>query len=782
MNLQRMLRVAIAALLAAGPAAAEVAQQIDVNVKTRTINTFNGPESAIPQEYGEVPNGIYLERYQLDFESEKYFIDAEVQNLKLNNQSVRMEGGEHGKLTWKVGWDKMPHLFSNEARTLYHHAGSGVLLLPDTLQSFHQGQTAASFNDSIKLSVQAAQHVPLGFDINTYNADLHYRLSPNLTVGLGGWRQTKVGTKPQTASFGFSNAIEVAGPIDWATNEAYLDMEYGGKTAQWGFNYRLSEFKNEIRDLHWDNPKRVTDRAASSSGYSTGDQSATGQLAMAPNNIAHMFKLEGGVNLPANSRFSWEGGYQLWKAFNPMLPYTSNSCIRPGCVAGAGNPVPPFDASHPDNRPDANVDSNIEVFTYLGKYAIRPASWIRFAVTHDAYLHENKNTQYNLPGWAVFDQLWHVEAVKTPREGYRDDKTKLAVDYDITPWLSGSLGAMRTYKKQTREISKLNEYEGSAGFTIRPSRRLFVNVSGLHSQRRGNGMDFQKYLRTTSAATGREYFTDAAGMRRPDIADRNRTSGRVQAQWNGEEASIGLSARLTEDRYRGGKGDLAGNDPLVHPELMGLITDQTQAYGVDVSIPLFGGVTADLFYEYDYSRRHLRSSQTACAGTTAGTSVGLGLPGEPACGAGTLAPTVMTQDPRTRWETLTRDHSNIAGIALNWLPVAKLKTMVGYEIVSTRQLQDPINAGGYASTAADPYLAFPVSRRMMQTARTRMDYQVTDAISVGGAYQFDKWDATDWAYGEVPLRDASNASIFLGANPIRNFYAHTFSVGTTYRF
>lgn len=773
------LMLTAVAAFAAAPACAELRHELDAKVQSRHQKTFNGAPSAIPTEYGDIPNGLILERYKLDFEQERYSMDAEISNLGLNNQSVRAEGGNPGKLTWKGGFDRMPHLFSNEARTLYVDQGGGFMTLPDTLQSFHQ-TNSATFNADIRKSLESAHYARLGFDVETGNLDLRFRPGKDVTVEFGGWRQTRRGTKPQPAPFAFSNAIELAAPVDWQTHEAYLDMQLARKEYQLGLNYRLSQFDNQVPSLHWDNPKRLTDRAASASGYSTGDQSKDGELANAPSNRAHAFKVEGGMGLPMHSRASFEGGYQMWTAFNPMLPYTTNTCLRPGCVT-AGS-VPPFDASSMASRPDPNVASNIEVFTYLGKLSTRPFKRLRAALTHDAYIMENKNTQYDMPGWAIFDQIWHVEQVRTPREQFRDDKTRLAFDYDVAPWLSGELGMTRVYKKQTREIPKLNEYEWSTGLVVRPSRDLFVNLSYLHAQRRGNGMDFSHYLRTTSAATGRQYYTDAPGLRRVDIADRNRNQARVQTQWALGELAASLSARLTRDAYRQGKGSLDGGDPLVHPELMGLVSDFTQAYGVDVSVPVAFGITADAYYEHDFSRRHLRASQTACSGSTAGASVGLGLPGEPACGAGTLAPTVMTQDPRTRWETLMRDNSQIAGVALTWLPLAKLKTVIGYDVVSTRQDGNPISAGGYASTLTDPYLPFPTSRRMQQTSRVRAEYRLTEALTLAGNYGYEKFDATDFAYGSVPLRDLSNASIFLGANPIRNYYAHTASFGMNYKF
>ncbi|MCM2303694.1 MAG: MtrB/PioB family outer membrane beta-barrel protein [Elusimicrobia bacterium] len=769
--------------LAGFPAWAEVSHEIDMKVQNRSQKTFLGAKSATPEEYGEIPNGFILERYLVEFDKENYLFDFEATNVGLNNQSLRTEGGKPGSMMWKAGYDMMPHLFSYEARSPFTHVGEGTMGLQGAWRNTALTSHNNSFNAGVSTALANAPYVPLGFDVETANLDLKFHPAKDFTMELGSMRQTKRGTKAQPAAFGFSNAIELAAPIDWVTNEAYLDMQLAKKEYQLAFNYRLSDFNNKIANLFWDNPKRLTDQYINSSHYSAGDGTSKGQLSNAPDNQAHALKLEGGVALPMNSRFSFEGGYQRWTANNDMMTYTGNSQMWQGnaTAAAAGLTFAAFD---PANRPSATVDGRIDVYTYLFRLTSRPLSWLKGTLSHDAYIMENKSSQYNLPGWAVFDNVWHSENATTPREQFREDKTSLKVDYEVTSWLSGDVGVSHKYEKKTREIPKGKTDEATLGFQFRPVKNLFVNLSGLFSARRGNGMDLQHYPTTVSAATGRRYFTESPGLRRIDVADRNRTVARAQVQWTPGEASVGLSARLSEDKYRLGKGDPTGGDVFVYSEHMGMTSDINRSMGVDFAVPVIGSIEVDGYYTFDMNSRYLKSSQTACAGQVA-NGTGYGLPGEPVSGTNTCAATsatIMLNDPRSRWETRVNDRSHIAGFSVTARPIAKLKTVVGYDISSTIQNLDTMYAGSFASTAADPYNSFPASRRMLQTARARGEYKLTENLTVAANYQFEKFDATDFAYGNVPLRDASNASIFLGVNPIRNYVAHTIGTGVNYKF
>jgi len=167
------------------------------------------------------------------------------------------------------------------------------------------------------------------------------------------------------------------------------------------------------------------------------------------------------------------------------------------------------------------------------------------------------------------------------------------------------------------------------------------------------------------------------------------------------------------------------------------------------------------------------------------TSWGANLAGEGQCGGSTAS--IMTGGPDTNWKNRTTDRSHIAGVGLTWKPTEKMKTFFGYDIVSTIQNVDPVYAGRAAQNvhsttgiAADPYNAFPSSRRMTQTFRTRGEYKVLKDLTFVANYMYEKFDGGDWGWDRGVRPD--NASTYLGVNPVRNYYAHTVGAGVNYKF
>lgn len=764
-----ILRAAFVAVLLGAPAAAEVTQQFDVSVQQRFQKTRNGAPAARPEEYGEKPNGLLFETYRMDLDTDGYVMSVEGYNIGRNNQFLKTEGGKPGKFTWEVSWDKTPHLFSNEARTFWKHQGEGVMDFPDQLQLYWQTVDVSSFGagaganfnhrastGGVMYATKNFFYVPLGFMTETGRMDLKFHPSHHLHVEVGAWRQTRNGTKPQPFSFGFSNALEMAAPIDHVTHEANVDVHYVEKDYQLGIGYRLSDFNNQLPNLWVDNPKRFDSRAIGTH-YSQGDGGAAGILAMPPDNEAHALKAEGGWNFARDWRVSGELGYQMWKQKNPMLPYTQNTAMsNTNPIPEGASYTPPFAAANPANLPHPTVDLNMQVISYMGKLAGRPFEGLRVALAHDAWILENKSQKYEMPGFALFDQTWHAQAVEPKREELREDKTSLKLDYEVTRWLDTNLGLAHKYFKRTREINKGREDEASLGFTIRPSREFFLNVSGLAAFRRANGYDFQD-VPTGVTSAGATWFTDAPGTRRPDVADRNRHQGRVQAQWNRGDAMVSVSGRVTKDAYRA-NDSLNGNDIRVRSQMYGMLSDLQQSVATDLSVPLCEALSADGYYAVDFASRRIRSG---VSNTVAGLAVHQQLPGN-------------------EWVTRVIERSHAAGIAFNWLPLAKLKAIVGYDFMFTRGTVDFVDSGRGSAALASVSSITP-TRKMQQSARTRAEYKLTENLTLAANYWFEKFDIADYGFDEVPVRDINNASIWLGVSD-RNYYAHTGSLGVSYKF
>ena len=60
-------------------------------------------------------------------------------------------------------------------------------------------------------------------------------------------------------AFGFGNVVELPEPIDYSTDGATLSGELNGKKGGLTFGYRYSAFKNDVGEMIFDNPFRITD-------------------------------------------------------------------------------------------------------------------------------------------------------------------------------------------------------------------------------------------------------------------------------------------------------------------------------------------------------------------------------------------------------------------------------------------------------------------------------------------------------------------------------------------
>jgi hypothetical protein len=759
------------------------AAEIDIEQEVRIgVYGTDGPNSpgdepaSQLEEYGEVNRGVVFEQYKLDAQFENYAIEADAQNLNQNTRGFKIKGGHPGKTSWVLKYDETPHLYTNEAQTLYQHAGGGNLRISSgTRTTIERANVAFNGNgqrydySNLKGLVESQPIFDVGVVMKTMEVGLKYHPAQDFVVQLDGMRVSKRGTRPQAAAFGFRNAIEVAAPVDEQVVSGGLAMGLYRKHFQLGFDYRFEEFENDIYTLTWDNPKKGTGKYTGSH-YSRGDGSTQGQMAMAPDNKAHMLKLDGGFDFLETHRFSFEGGYQRWSSFNPMHAYTINPLLNPASAGAAGHGLT-FDASNLANRPDPNVQRLIEVWTYLGKISGRPFDPFRWALSHEAYIMENKGKKYSIPGWAVFDQNWHQEATPTTPilEQIRQDKTKFSTEYDMGPYLSGNTSLTHKYYKRTREVDKGREYEAETGFTIKPMKSLWFNLGYLVSGRRASGWDFQHYPGRTVAA-GYTFFSESPSLLRPDVADRNRHQYRMQMHWAPSYLYMAVGAQHTADKYRKGKNqDLTAGNIYVYPTLMGVLEDRSSAISFDLSVPVTEKADVDLFYAYDYHRQLVRSNQID-------TLTNYGIPG----GGGTR---VQINAPRDQWTMLATEHTNVVGAAVTHRPVPKLKNKIGVDMTFTRSDNAPIAVGSDNSPA---FVGLPTSRRVHQTLKASSQYKFTKNLILAANYRFDRFLANDFAYTDIPtvLQDTTGeaSSIFLGADPIKNYNFHSLGMSVTYKF
>lgn len=736
-----------------------VRQDMDVFFQQSHLKTPGGSQAYKFTEYRTMPSGLLLELYSVSLDTATYGFSCEARKLGYEDQSLLCEGEIPGQVGLKVGWDQIPHVFSNEAHTLYR-ADGGTLFLSDELQRDFQNDPGrfVSLSSGIVSYLNSAPSVPMRTRNDQAEIELRYRLAPDLSATLGASRTIKTGTRPMGTALGFSNAIEVAEPIDYAVHEASLRLDYARPGRQLSLGYALSDFSSRFPDMTWDNPRRLTDRYVSANAYSLGDGSSRGRLTLAPDNQSHSITLAGGMDLPWNSHFSAEYGGSLWLQKNPMLPYTINSAITQAVdLAGTFNDAP-FDASNANNLPSGVVDSKMLVYRHAYKLSTRGHAGFRGSLEYKSYGQDNRSEIYHFPGYVRLDQVWEGEELKNERHSYRKDNFNLKIDHDTTQSLSLGAGYGYEWLKRNREAPITGEHQFTGNAVYRPDLKTLVNLSYLMAARRMRAFSHESYRGENvvgGVVVAQGVFIELPGLLRFDVADRDRHRGRAQFQrafW--EDGTASLSFQLTDDRYSKGKADLTGGNPAFLDQQYGLLSQRDITAGADFSVPVGPDWNFDAYYEFDYSRRVIRSNVT------------------------NTAPPV-SQNAAEDWTARTAETSNIGGTSLTWTPSDSLQASLGYEAVYSLLRTDPIRLGTAAAVAG--YRSLPVTKRMSQALKASAGYRIAKSLRLNLRYAYEKFDVSDFALENVGLQSVAADAIYTGSS-LRGYYAHVAALGLNWRY
>jgi MtrB/PioB family decaheme-associated outer membrane protein len=263
------------------------------------------------EEYKAVPTGPVLLKLLLGYTAADSMTVFQLNgsNFGQRDQSVRLRGNSPGVYDVQFRWDRIPHTFSTNARSLGSEASPGVYVLPNP-----RPDTAAWNRTSPYLS-------PVRTLWNAVKATASYTPSPKWDLrteftGIG-----KSGARPMGMAFGSpgNNLREILEPIDQMMHDLKFTEGYASPRFQVVGTYDFSTFYNGFKSVTSDNPLITVDQAT------TG--SSRGRTALAPGNHAHTAVVNAGLNLPHGTRLNASGSYSLWIQNEPFIPSTINSAI-----------------------------------------------------------------------------------------------------------------------------------------------------------------------------------------------------------------------------------------------------------------------------------------------------------------------------------------------------------------------------------------------------------------------------------------------------------------------
>ena len=316
------LLVAPAVAQAQQPSSPSPAPAVDAQAESSNFIDFigrgtifaTGSDEARFERYRDLRDGGTLDafRWGKETDSRRYTVHAD--HIGYRDQRYSASYNDFGKLKVAFEWNQVPLFYSKSTATLYSETTPGVLLMDDTIQTGLQNKTL-----TLPAAVGQAQPFDLRVQRDTLSLNLTYSATRNLDLNLLVKNTTRSGNQPWAGTFGFSDAVELAVPVDTRTTELGTSLEWTNSRGLARVGYDGSFFRNNVSTLVWDNPLRIADSPTAGP--------VQGRMDLWPNSNMNAVNATGVVNLPRRSQVMAYVSVGDWRQNDPLIPFTINSAL-----------------------------------------------------------------------------------------------------------------------------------------------------------------------------------------------------------------------------------------------------------------------------------------------------------------------------------------------------------------------------------------------------------------------------------------------------------------------
>ena len=653
-------------------------------------------------EYRDVPKGFYFKYLDLNVEKGDKFFNFTARNVRQRDSYYDFLMGDYGKYKLDLTFNRIPHRFGFDGQTLYVEPAPGIFTIADQIQ--RDAQNAANIAATYPIIsdfLKGAHNVDVDLQRDKATVDFIYKYSVPLNFNLNVSNEQRKGTRPYGASLGFSLANEVPQPVDDRTTNVDANLQY---SKNWGTirgGYFASIYDNSIESLTFDNYYRFTDRTYSSA-YSPGDGTSRGRLAFAPSNFAQKFYFNGSFKLFKSARLNASISFGQFSQKASLLPYTINSAI--------GETIPNALTAPADSaNAKANVGSvNLTFTTKLAKNVHLHAGF-------NYYNFDNKSQEFDIPGYARFDQVWETGPFSNDRNGFMNTKYFGDVTFNILKNSSIKVGYTfytLKHKEGPDDFGKSQEGTVKVSFDSSPIDWMNFRVSYSHGNRDwtppgedpfvyGPGFNFYRYFE----------------------ADRNRDAVNLQiditpaTKWD-----VAFSYMLGNDKYPSSDYGLKKNDFAM--------------YGVDLGYSVKENVRVNAFFYNEQYKGDQASRQSGA---------------------------ILSTSPLDDWTANLKDVVNTAGCGFA-APLKKDKVNLDVyysysRAKGTSYLYSP--PGGTPDVAVN--FAQPLDATTLNQAKVKVTWKITPHFSTALGYWYEQYDLKDIVRNTTKVDMQGNSGgIFLG--------------------
>ncbi len=548
-------------------------------------------------EYRDLPDGLSGSFELLFKKSDKYFMEFKGYNISQDDQYVGVSGGRYGYFKFDLNYDKIPHRFAFDARTLYSGIGTGDLIYSDSMQSDLQNNATSLTDLALRLSDYFAASYPFDVEFIRENTNLDIDVMAfdplNFKFSIG--KEDRKGIRPYFGSFGFYNALELVEPIEYDTTNASLTMEFAKRPFYVNAGLHVSCFQNNIDTLIWDNPFRVDDasRAPFPSSYLNpyqlgpaliNEASTTGLIDLPPDNEYQNFFITGTFELPMKGRILAKLAWGSLEQDDALYPYTSNTAIMGEQDLNGDGTLEFFDAWDVANLPLRKADAEVDTTLYTLLFTIKPLNFMDIKARYRSYEYDNKGSVIHFPGYVRTDANWEDVEIATEPSSW--EKTTYGIDFGFDLFKRSNLTvgyAQENIERIRREVADSDEDIFKVSFDTSPVSWMDLRFSYEMSERDG---DYDYTVPFHLLMEQGENPPQLPWLRKYDEANRDR-----------DRAQLLLTFYPIDDLILSGSF-IHGKDDF-KDSLFGLLEDKHRVYTFDIDYALKEAISLYAFYSLE---------------------------------------------------------------------------------------------------------------------------------------------------------------------------------------
>ncbi len=522
-------------------------------------------DAARYQRFRDLGNGGFIDGLSVERRGPNWNLQIGGNQVGRRDQRYWAQYRHSGRLKVTFLFDQVPLLMSDDTRTLYTVESPGVLRIADAVQADVQASASR-----LAGAVAGLGTFRMESRRKLTRLDVVYRPTRELDLKFSLLNTVREGTMPWGATFGFSNAAEVAAPIDTRTTDVLAGVEWVTANRTFRVTYDGSWFDNHVPALVWDNPWRAVDSATLGSSQ--------GRMALWPDSTLHSITAAGSIRMRARTHLN--GGVTIGRGRqnDALLPLTINAQL----------PQTPL------SRPTTEAEvRNLAVNLGLTS---RPNSKLWLSARLRYYDSDNRMPAFTDPSYVRLDQLVTTTftAIATRPLSFTRANIDLDASYTLRPFTALRVGYSRDASdRENRIFERTTEDVVRASLDTTVFGWLTLRGIGERAARTGSGLRPELLARKQPAT------------RHFDIAnrDRDRVTALVQAApW--KVIGFSVSASKGVETYNNAEFGAAG---------FGLRDADTRMMTASVDLLPAEKVAVGIWYAYETYSAFQRSRQATAA-------------------------------------------------------------------------------------------------------------------------------------------------------------------------